>query len=228
VPYDLCHNSFSDPSWKKIIDKYAELNTRYLEYAADAAYWYSEMTNTGLLSTAAWMCNIPAIIEVQEEKRIYNDRPGRPGPSTGRVDLFFYPDGNHGEWIETKSLVRPLDISQGERKRRVIRGLNKRLGEALESARQCQTTAQRLGGRVVALVFVPFVLNSNYYGQGRRSGPRQERAREACELLQDFSVEKNCSHAAYFNTDHISVCDTNQMRPFGFGIVAHFGPLAEQ
>jgi len=216
-------NTFTG-SWKRIIDKYSDLNGIYLGHAWDAAYWYSEMTNTGLLATAAWMCDAPAICEVREEKRVFTGRPGRPGPSLGRVDLFFYHDGMQGDWVETKSLPSPLDLSEGARERRVIRGLTGKMSHAISSARQSRdaTRAANPRGRIVALVFTPFVLSSEYYGQGRRSGPREERATEASRLLSEFSEQHGCSFAAYFNTAHIDVWDEYDMRPFGFGVVAKF------
>ena len=221
MPFSRYANTFSG-NWSKIIDKYGELNGHYLDYASDAAYWYSEMTNTGLLATAAWMCDAPAISEVREEKRVYNGNRGRPGPSTGRVDLFLYPDDEKGHWVETKCLVRPVDMSEGKRERRVIRGLSGKMKDARQSAKQCRSVAQVENGLVVALTFVPFVLSSNYYGQGRRRVAREQRAREASGLLADFAKENGFSHAAYFKAEHIDIWDENEMRPFGFGIIAHF------
>ncbi|MCL1630127.1 hypothetical protein M3N55_15490 [Roseibaca sp. V10] len=218
------HSNTFPGSWEKIVDKFAELNGRYVDHAWDAAYWYSEMTNTGLLATAAWMSDVPAICEVRENKRVFTGRQGRPGPSLGRVDLFFYHDGVQGDWVETKSFTSPRDMSEAQRERRVIRGLSAKMTEARNAARQCKNVARNADprGRVVALVFVPFVLCSEYYGQGRRSPRREERAAEAIRLLAEYAENNDCSYAAYFNTAHIDIWDENDMRPFGFGIVACF------
>ena len=102
------------------------------------------------------------------------------------------------------------------------------MGEARQSARQCHQVARAASGAVVSLTFVPFVLCSSYFGPGRRSTARKQRADLATELLAAFAQENECSYAAYFNIDHIDMWDADEKRPFGFGMVAHFQNFADQ
>ena len=222
MAFEEYENTFPG-NWAKVIDQYANLNTQYIRYAGDTTLWYGEMTNTGLLATAAWMAGAPAISEVRELKRVYNDRPGRPGPSTGRVDLFFYPDGLEGHWVETKILARPIDISRRPRNHRVIAGLDDRMQSALRDARQCHEVSRANQGVAVALCLIPFVLNCCYYQRGPgRIKDRVARAQVSVDLIRNYVGDSDLSWAAYFDTQNIQVRDEDDRRPFGFGVVGHF------
>jgi hypothetical protein len=214
-------NTFEAP-WSKIVKKYAQLNQRYLISTEDAIFWYSELSNTGLLAAASWLSGYPCISEINEQKLVYTEVRGRPRRSPGFVDLFLYNDQNQGEWVEAKRAIRIVDASEALRDDMRISGLQPAMREALRSSRRSTRVASDCEGRAVSMVYVPFVLSDEYYGAGRRIRRRDERARAMNEKLHYFanSTNGNVRFASYFCVDHLRSMDENGYRPFGFSIVA--------
>lgn len=83
--------------WNEILKCWIELNSEYSAVEkGDAAYWYNELTNVGILSSAAWKAGWVSLTETQ----IMKGARHRP-KHYGRSDLYI-ANKKHGEYIEAK------------------------------------------------------------------------------------------------------------------------------
>jgi len=86
--------------WRSILEHWIELHDRYCNFSTeDAAYWYTERTNAGMLSNATWSAGFFAVEEHQKDKRGNADGRKR---SKGRGDL----------WIGTNTLSESIETKQ--------------------------------------------------------------------------------------------------------------------
>lgn len=127
------HNDITEP----LLPIFAEFEAVNREYAKlvpnDAAFWYREETNIGLLAAAAWRLGGIALSEYADQ------RTCNEGPYDGRVDLWLRTQDGASFVIEAKQCLLQSSTSSTQ--------LERWLTWAEEDARRTPTydSAPRLG-----------------------------------------------------------------------------------
>ncbi|GHU43497.1 hypothetical protein AGMMS50289_10010 [Betaproteobacteria bacterium] len=130
--------------WNKIIPAWVELHTRYAKFSGDAAYQYTERSNTGILASAAYQAGYVALEEYQATKiNEYGEE------WLGRCDLWVSDGKNFSEIIEAK---QPECFVVIERAERVVEVANNFLQSALSDARN---TLYGYVGKGSGIAFLP-------------------------------------------------------------------------
>lgn len=128
--------------WRKIIPAWAALHSKFAQTTGDAAYWYTERSNVGILAQAAWASGYVALEEYQATKR---SDSGEKEDKNGRCDLWI-SNNNFGEIIEAKQryihLTSPRTTSVVNNHLRIARN-------------DVRSTLAHSGGNGTALVFFP-------------------------------------------------------------------------
>jgi hypothetical protein len=128
--------------WKKIVPAWAALHSKFARTTGDAAYWYTERSNVGILAQAAWASGYVALEEYQVTKK---SNAGEKEDWNGRCDLWI-TDEEFGEIIEAKQKYIHLASS------RTTSVVNGHLGAARKDVRN---TLSDSGDNGTALVFFP-------------------------------------------------------------------------
>lgn len=135
-----------------VLTSWIDLNRRYVESwgGGDAAFGYTENTNTAMLAAAAWANDFPAICEVNASKGHPNSRH----KWYGRIDIYIdaRTDWYFGE--AKKSEVNCSVSTDGWHEK-----FQKGMGEALADARQVAAAGE--GNRYIALSFSALVCNDS-------------------------------------------------------------------
>ena len=85
--------------WGELSEQWTAIHRRYARIMTnDAAYWYTERTNVGVLAQAAWACGLVALEEYQAKKAASLEGDD---PRSGRCDLWL-ANGRQGHFIEAK------------------------------------------------------------------------------------------------------------------------------
>lgn len=112
------HRKHKREHWKKIAAEWSACLESYRIAEDDSALWYTEMTNTALLSAAAWKAGIPSTCELQTLRNKGREiSTGQKKSSNGRIDLYLSV-GDRGEYVEAKQAninISKFDLSAIER-----------------------------------------------------------------------------------------------------------------
>lgn len=223
MPFELQYNNFP-AGWRRMINRWGELNSEYFEAHDDLPAWYVESSNAALLAVAAWQCGYPAICEVDIEKIKYNGRPDRPGSYTGRLDMALHVNGQE-YWLEAKR--RAFALSKENDYSLRYGGLSRRLREALVDVDKISGAAQSYDARLVAAVFFSGHIEPG--ARERKSGQDSIETLVSSELssmhdnMSALAVEKNCTvFRAVFTQDLLSPPKewNDHIWPAVFGICA--------
>lgn len=90
--------------WHSIVEEWILAHERFARFSeGDAAYWYTERANIGVLAGAAWRCGMVALEEFQTNKEAIDTEYEAPEPLQwrGRCDLWLAGE-RHEELIEAK------------------------------------------------------------------------------------------------------------------------------
>lgn len=135
--------------WTELQEQWTAAHRRYARVTADdAAYWYTERTNIGVLSQAAWACGLVALEEYQAVKASHECEDGT---HAGRCDLWL-ANRKHGHFVEAKQRYLHL------RSRKMISIANECLNRAYEDAK---STSSSQGIHGIGLAFLPICVPIN-------------------------------------------------------------------
>lgn len=140
--------------WHSLIEEWVLAHERYARFSVDdAAYWYTERANIGVLAGAAWRCGMVAIEEFQTTKdNSLSSRIGDRKTWKGRCDLWIARDG-HQEIIEAK--YRPISLRSKMAGDIAAAALSRAVGDAINSR-----WAEEL--YATGLVFLPVFSNVRF------------------------------------------------------------------
>lgn len=142
-------NQESFQHWENLIDAWIQIHEDYAKKTDDAAYWYTERTNIGVLAQAAWKAGFIALEEYQSKK---TSKINPESHSNGRCDLWLYKDP-HSQIIEAKQQYVQLAH------KRNIGTINKQLklacDDATRTAGKTDTDIQAIG-----LAFLPMYIQT--------------------------------------------------------------------
>ena len=183
MPFEASFNNFP-AGWRRMTDKWGNLNSQYFELDQDLPAWYVENSNSALLSAAAWQCGYPALCEVDVDKKYYTGERGRPASYAGRMDLEVHVNGQR-HWVEAKRRAFALS---GESTYSLRHGfLVDSLRDAWGDARKCRDAAQAFKAKMASIVFFSAHISADaperLQGQGRPA-LRQELVKNEIEQVQ--------------------------------------------
>lgn len=139
--------------WAVLFEEWCIAHERYCRVTKDeAAFWYRERANVGVLAAAAWRCGWVALEEFGTQK---TDRSAPTQADVeelnwkyGRADLFIGSE-NHEEWIEAKFNWASLNSTD------LVGQINKSFKKAVDDA-NCLKGDQE--GRYIAISFISFYI----------------------------------------------------------------------
>lgn len=133
--------------WHSLVEEWILAHERFARInPGDAAYWYTERANIGVLAGAAWRCGMVALEEYQAVKTKQSAK-SRSDPRTwmGRCDLWLARE-KHQEIIEAKFKWLSL------RSKKPVEIVNQALTIAVRDAK---STQGKNPVRATGLVFLP-------------------------------------------------------------------------
>lgn len=177
-------NSFTG-EWKKVVAEWGRMNGQYLSDYGDFPSWYVENSNSALFAAAAWKCGIPAICEIDVEKRQYTGKRGRPRSYNGRFDLEInFKDETY--LIEAKR--RFLSLSQSSYYSLRHGFIIDSLKSASKDIRSCQIAAKSFEMKTGALVFFAAIIEPDAHVRVAR------KYKVACDDLITSEIDKFSIH----------------------------------
>jgi hypothetical protein len=132
--------------WSELSEQWTAIHRRYARVTADdAAYWYTERTNVGVLAQAAWACGLVALEEYQAKKARGTENED---PHSGRCDLWL-ANGKQGHFIEAKQRYLHLRSTK----------MTDIINECLERAHtDAVATRESEGDHGIGLAFFPIYI----------------------------------------------------------------------
>jgi hypothetical protein len=128
--------------WATLLDSWINVQEMYVAKTKDAAYWYTERTNVGILAQAAWKSDFIALEEYQTKKMAHHDPTAE---SNGRCDLWI-SGAKVSDVIEAKQQYIQLGLARN------TAVVNSHLLKATADAKRTVGTS---GGDALGLVFLP-------------------------------------------------------------------------
>ena len=105
--------------WAPLVNQWQDAHQTFVAATGDAAYWYTERSNVGILAAGAWKMDLVALEEYQVEKS--HSEPDSPETSKnwkGRCDLWIYGK-KFNEIIEAKQnwvqILSPRAVKRAEK-----------------------------------------------------------------------------------------------------------------
>ena len=130
--------------WDSLLKSWIDVHESYAAATKDAAYWYTERTNIGILAQAAWKSELIALEEYQTKKMARHDPTAE---SNGRCDLWISDSKiSGGKIIEAKQRY----IQLGSARNTAV--ANSHLRKAMDEAMRTVGTS---GEDALGLVFLP-------------------------------------------------------------------------
>lgn len=164
--------------WNRILDCWIELNSEYSNIEKDdAAYWYTELTNVGILSGAAWRAGWVSLTETQ----IMKGARHRP-KHYGRSDLYI-ANKKHGEYIEAK--FQTVSFDHRSEFREVIND------KITMSRRDAKSTSGRDEYYSTAILFVVPSISESRLSNKRDANDARIVADKIYDMIQDLEDEKH-------------------------------------
>jgi hypothetical protein len=147
----VTHHLTGRSHWRPILEQWIRTQETYCKCIfEDAAYWYTERTNIGLLAHAAWAAGYVALEEHQKIKRGKIDRRRK---SNGRADLWIAKK-DYSESIEAKQKY----ICAGHKTN--ARTLELHLKNACDDAKRASSNTDSFDtGILFAPVYMPVTKN---------------------------------------------------------------------
>lgn len=128
--------------WGTLLNAWIDIHEKYAAATEDAAYWYTERTNVGILAQAAWQSDFIALEEYQTKKMARHDSTTE---SNGRCDLWI-SGAKFQHIIEAKQQYIQLGSTRN------TEVTNSHLEKAIDDAKR---TVGFSGGEAIGLVFLP-------------------------------------------------------------------------
>lgn len=137
--------------WHSVVEEWILAHERFSRLTGDAAYWYTERANIGVVAGAAWRCGMVALEEFQVIKNNagYSKKKDQKDWS-GRCDLWMVNDRGD-EIIESK--LKCLCLRTSKAKQFAAKALEDAVKDACASRWSEKTTA-------IGLVFLPIYTNA--------------------------------------------------------------------
>lgn len=137
--------------WYSIVEEWVLAHERFARFSPnDAAYWYTERTNIGILAGAAWRCGLVALEEFQTTKdNRLSAKKADQKVWKGRCDLWL-AQGSHEEVVEAKYCAKSM------RSNGIADTAANALERAVQDARHSRWKADMLA---TGIVFMPIYSN---------------------------------------------------------------------
>jgi len=136
-------------TWLPVLQAWAACHVEFAQQVDDAAYWYTERSNVGILAQAAWRAGRVALEEYQAKKSRQHGRATKEW--LGRCDLWL-SDAQGGELIEAKQEYLAL------RSRQAVFLTNKILASAVKDAGH---TRNGIDSAACGIAFLPVYLRAS-------------------------------------------------------------------
>ena len=132
--------------WRTLVEQWQDAHQNFAAITGDAAYWYTERSNVGMLAAAAWKLNLVALEEYQVEKcHSEPESKGEEAKWKGRCDLWIYGK-RFNEIIEAKQNWVHLHSVKAEAR------AQKTLASAVRDARSTAGQDKQFGSGVSFLL----------------------------------------------------------------------------
>ena len=128
--------------WANLLDSWIDIHERYAIATKDAAYWYTERTNVGILAQAAWKTGFTALEEYQTKKMARHDPTAE---SNGRCDL----------WISGTKVSDVIEAKQQYIQLGLARNTAVANSHLLKATAEAKRTVGNSGEDAIGLVFLP-------------------------------------------------------------------------
>lgn len=141
--------------WSCLFEEWCIAHERYCRVTrTEAAFWYKERANIGVLAAAAWRCGWIALEEFGTSKADMS-APTQSDVEElkwkyGRADLFIGSE-SHSEWIEAKFTWLSLNSSD------LVAQIDKNFEKAINDAKRSRGDQD---GKFIAVSFISFYLKT--------------------------------------------------------------------